>query len=233
MGPDVLADLTLVAIAIPEQMATAGLVGVPAVVRLDAFVVGWLVFALAGRNRLLSVGADSTIAPILAAGVAGIAVAGTDRYAELMPVLALLVGGLVAAVGPAADGMDLGVSLDPRGDRCSRGDLRADLVVHQLPAVLGVLGGGTTTVGPVRAVASQLGTMHAAAAVIAVAVLLVVVLAQRVDHRFPEALLGVVGSIVCVRVFGLRQHGVDVLGTVRGGLPSLGVTAPAGPTSVT
>ncbi len=222
MGPDVLADLTLVAIAIPEQMATAGLVGVPAVVRLDAFVVGSLVFALAGRNRLLSVGADSTIAPIRAAGVAGIAVAGTDRYAELMPVLALLVGGLVAAVGPAADGMDLGVSLDPAVTGVLAG-ISVQIVVHQLPAVLGVLGGGTTTVGPVRAVASQLGTMHAAAAVIAVAVLLVVVLAQRVDHRFPEALLGVVGSIVCVRVFGLRQHGVDVLGTVRGGLPSLGV----------
>ncbi len=96
--------------------------------------------------------------------------------------------------------------------------ISVQIVGHQLPAVLGVLGGGTTTVGPVRAVDSQLGTMHAA-----VAVLLVVVLAQRVDHRFPGALLGVVGSIVCVRVFGLRQHGVDVLGTVRGGLPSLGV----------
>ncbi len=68
LGPDVLAGLTLVAIAIPEQMATAGLVGVPAVVGLYAFVVGSLVFALAGRNQLLSVGADSTIAPILVAG---------------------------------------------------------------------------------------------------------------------------------------------------------------------
>jgi len=105
-----------------------------------------------------------------------------------MPV-ALLVGGLVAAVGllrlgwvseflstPAVTGVLAGISVQ--------------IVVHQLPAVLGVPGGGTTTVGRVRAVASQLGTMHAAAAVIAVAVLLVVVLAQRVEHRFPGALLG-------------------------------------------
>ncbi len=231
MGPDVLADLTLVAIAIPEQMATAGLVGVPAVVRLDAFVVGWLVFAPAGRNRLLSVGADSTIAPILAAGVAGIAVAGTDRYAELMPVLALLVGGLVAAVGPAADGMDLGVSLDPAVTGVLAG-ISVQIVVHQLPAVLGVLGGGTTTVGPVRAVASQLGTMHAAAAVIAAAVLLVVVLAQRVDHRLPGALLAWWARSCACGFSGCVSTAWTCWERCGAASRRWGCTAPAGPTSV-
>jgi MFS superfamily sulfate permease-like transporter len=66
LAADVVAGFTLVAIAVPEQMATARLVGMPAVVGLDAFVVGSLLFALFGQHRQMSVGADSTIAPILA-----------------------------------------------------------------------------------------------------------------------------------------------------------------------
>src|SRR3954447_26003354 len=58
---DVLAGLTLVAIALPSQMATARLANLPAVVGLYAFIAGSLLYALIGTNRHLSVGADSTI----------------------------------------------------------------------------------------------------------------------------------------------------------------------------
>lgn len=68
LGPDLLAGLTLVAIALPEQMATARLVGMPAIAGLYAFIAGSLSFAVLGRHRQMSVGADSTIALVLAAG---------------------------------------------------------------------------------------------------------------------------------------------------------------------
>ncbi|MGI8750840.1 MAG: SulP family inorganic anion transporter [Acidimicrobiales bacterium] len=97
--PDLVAGLTLVAIAIPEQMATARLAGVPAITGLYAFLAGSVMFALLGANRTMSIGADSTIAPIFAAGVATVAVTGTPRYLHLVTFLAIIIGALVAAVG--------------------------------------------------------------------------------------------------------------------------------------
>ena len=66
LGPDALAGLTLAAIAIPEQMATARLGGMAPEAGLLALVAGGVGFALAGASRRLSVGADSTITPIFA-----------------------------------------------------------------------------------------------------------------------------------------------------------------------
>lgn len=50
LGSDVVAGLALVAIAVPEQMATARLVNVPAVAGLYAFIAGSLAFAVLGRS---------------------------------------------------------------------------------------------------------------------------------------------------------------------------------------
>jgi hypothetical protein len=80
LSADALAGLTLVAVALPSQMATARLADLPAVDGLYACIAGTLLFAIFGTNRRLSVGADSTIAPVLAVGVASVAVAGTARY---------------------------------------------------------------------------------------------------------------------------------------------------------
>jgi len=138
-----------------------------------------------------------------------------------MPV-ALLVGGLVAAVGllrlgwiseflstPAVTGVLAGISVQ--------------IVVHQLPAVLGVPGGGTTTVGRVRpSPASSAPCTPPPRSSPSRSCWWSCSRSGRTT-AFLGRCWGVVGSIVCVPVFGLRQHGENVLGTVRGGLPSLGV----------
>src|SRR5215831_17944583 len=62
---DAIAAVTLAAIAIPEQLATAHLAGMPPMAGLLAFAAGSLAFAAFGASRFLSVGADSTIAPIM------------------------------------------------------------------------------------------------------------------------------------------------------------------------
>ena len=76
---DLVAGVTLVAIAVPEQLATAHLAGMPVVAGLYAFLAAVLMFALLGANRTMSVGADSTIAPMLAAAVTAVAGAGSAR----------------------------------------------------------------------------------------------------------------------------------------------------------
>src|ERR1700731_2226471 len=61
---DALAGLTLAAIAVPEQMATARLGHFPPQIGLLAFVSASLGFFVFGASRSVSVGADSTITPI-------------------------------------------------------------------------------------------------------------------------------------------------------------------------
>src|ERR1043166_6376427 len=87
---DLVAGLTLAAIAIPEQMATARLGGFAPAIGFFAFVAGSVGFALCGRNRFLSCGADSTITPIFAGGLALLATTGTPDYQALAGPLALL-----------------------------------------------------------------------------------------------------------------------------------------------
>ena len=92
MGHDLVAALAVAAVAIPEQIATARLAGMPATAGLLVFVVGSLGFYFLGSNRFLSVGADSTIAPIFAASLALLAASGTPHYMALCAMFALLVG---------------------------------------------------------------------------------------------------------------------------------------------
>src|SRR6201994_3722312 len=85
---DLLAGVMLAAIAIPGQLATARLAGMPPETGLYAFAAGSIAFAAFGANRFMSVAADSTIAPIFAGGLASLAVPGTAHYAELAALLA-------------------------------------------------------------------------------------------------------------------------------------------------
>ena len=219
LGPDVLAGLTLVAIVVPEQMATARLAGTPTVAGLYAFVAGSLVFALLGRGRQISVGADSTIAPIIAAGVAGVAVVGTSQYTHLVSFLALMVGVLVLAVGLLRLGWISELFSTPVITGVLAG-IAVEIVVRELPAILGLAGGGTTTIGRVTKVVDQLGHTNGWSVAIAVVVLAVIVVAELVDHRIPGALIGLVASILVVAGAGLVTHGVQVVGSIHGGLPS-------------
>ncbi|HWY81523.1 MAG TPA: SulP family inorganic anion transporter, partial [Roseiarcus sp.] len=70
LSADVVAGLTLAAIAIPSQMATARLANLTPQIGLFALVAAAIGFALFGDSRRLSVGADSTIAPIFAGALA-------------------------------------------------------------------------------------------------------------------------------------------------------------------
>jgi hypothetical protein len=81
---DLVAGVMLAAIAIPGQLATARLAGMPPETGLYAFAAGSLVFAAFGANRFMWVAADSTIAPIFAGGVASMAAMGTPHYTELV-----------------------------------------------------------------------------------------------------------------------------------------------------
>jgi sulfate permease, SulP family len=219
LGADALAGLTLVAVALPGQIATARLADLPAVAGLYAFVAGSLAYALLGTNRHLSVGADSTIAPVLATGVAAVAVAGSAGYSLTMAFTAVGVGAALIAVGALRLGWIADFLSTPVITGILAG-IAVEIVVRQIPAILGVPGGATTTIGEIRRVAGQVSHANGWSAGIALVVLVLIAVTQRIDHRLPGPLAGLILSIAAVHAFGLAsRHGVTVLGAVPGGLP--------------
>jgi sulfate permease, SulP family len=221
--PDVLAALTLWAIAVPEQLATSRLAGMPPVTGFYAFVAGSVLFAALGANPRMSVGADSTIAPLFAVGVAHLAASGTPRYQELVAILAVMVGVLVAIVWLARLAWIAELLSVPIITGFLAG-IAVIIVVHQLPDLLGVHSGGGSTIHRLDAVASHLGQVSVPTLAIGLGVFALLVISERVDGRLPGALMGLVGATAVVAVLGLDHHGVAVLGRFAHGAPKLGLS---------
>ncbi len=219
--PDVLAAMTLLAIAMPEQLATSRLAGMPPITGLYAFVAGGVCFALLGSNRWLSVGADSTIAPLFAVGVAGLAPSGSDRYLQLVAVLAVAVGILVMAVGvlrlgwvaeflsvPVITGFLAGVAVI--------------IVIHQLPDLLGIPAPTGSSVHRLGYVASHLDQVEPWSVGVGLGVLGLLLGAEAVDRRLPAALLGLVGSAAVVAMVGTARE-TRLIGRVTPRVPAVGL----------
>ena len=92
---EIIAGLTLAALAIPEVLGYTKIAGTPVVTGLYTMLIPTALFALFGSSRHLVVGADSATAAILAAGLVGIASVGTDEYVALAAVLALMAAGFL------------------------------------------------------------------------------------------------------------------------------------------
>src|SRR5580700_5659515 len=222
LGPDLLAGLTLLAIAVPEQLATSRLAGMPPVTGLYTFIAGSVAFAVLGSAPQLSVGSDSTIAPLFAAGVAHLAPTGSAHYMALVSLLAVTVGVIVAVVGL----MRMGWIADFLSAPIIIGFLAGVaviIIVHQLPDLFALPPVSGSTVHRVTTVVSHLGQANGWAIAIGIAVFAVITAAERIDKKLPAALFGLVGSTVVVAAAGLRSQGVPVLGTVAHGPPNFGL----------
>jgi sulfate permease, SulP family len=210
-------------IAIPEQLATSRLAGMPPITGFYAFVAGTALFALLGSNPRMSVGADSTIAPLFAVGVAHFAATGSARYTELVSILAVMVGLIVGLVwllrlgwiadflsAPIITGFLAGVSVV--------------IVVHQLPDLLGLHGVSGTTIHRLGQVIGHLGDASGWTLAIGAGVFVVVLALERISKRLPGALVALVISTVLVSAAHLTRHGVAVLGHFAHSAPHFGLT---------
>lgn len=219
---DLVAALTLLAIAVPEQLATARLAGMPPITGLYAFAAGSVMFALLGSNPQMSVGADSTIAPLFAVGIAAVVSGGSPNYVALIGILAVMVGVVVALVGLLRLGW-VAEFLSAPIISGFLGGVAIIIVVHQLPDLLGLPGAGGSTLHRVGVTLSGLHLINGWTLAIGVGVFIVVVVAERIDRRLPGALVGMIGSTILVAALKLHAHGVMVLGAVAHGAPHLGL----------
>ena len=87
---EIVAGVTLAALAIPEVMGYTKISGTRVITGLYTILIPTALFAIFGSSRHLVVGADSATAAILAADLTGLAAAGSDEYVALAAVLALM-----------------------------------------------------------------------------------------------------------------------------------------------
>ena len=216
---EALAGITLLAIAIPEQLATSQLAGVPAFLAMIAFIAATLAFTLVGSNPIVSVGADSTIAPLFAVAIAHLAVTGSAQYLTLVAATAVVTGLFVAGVGLLRLGWMADFLSAPIITGFMAG-IGVIIIVHQMPKALGVLGGGETVGARLQAVAGELAHVQGWPLALALGTVVLMVIGEWINPRWPMALLAVVVATVLTAVLSLNHHGVLELGTVIVGVPS-------------
>ncbi|HXC19760.1 MAG TPA: solute carrier family 23 protein [Acidimicrobiales bacterium] len=214
-----LAGITLLAIAIPEQLATSQLAGVPAFTAMIAFITASLVFFVIGSNPIVSVGADSTIAPLFAVALLRLAPASSAEYMELVAATAVVAGLIVMAIGLLklgwlADFLSLPIVA---GFMAGIGVI---IITHQLPRVLGVPSGGESFLSRLQWISHQFGHVSTWSVVIALGTLVVMVVGEKINAKLPWALAGVLAATILTATASLASHGVQQLGAVSAGLPN-------------
>ncbi|MTV15585.1 MULTISPECIES: SulP family inorganic anion transporter [Bradyrhizobium] len=215
---DLIAGLTLAAIAIPEQMATARLGGFSPQIGFFAFMAGSLGFAMFGANRFLSCGADSTITPIFAGGLALMATAGSPDYQALAMALALMVGAIMIAGSLFKLGWIANLLSTPVTVGFLAG-ISVHILVSQLPGVLGLTEPDGPTLYKLGLLAGKIGQTNFYTLAIGLGVLALVAGSEQISARIPGALIGLVVATVAVITGHLESKGVKVVGTVPGTLP--------------
>ena len=211
---DLVAGLTLAAIAIPEQMATARLGGFPPHIGFFAFVAATLAFAVFGANRYLSAGADSTITPIFAGALTLIAAAGTPAYAEMTTVLAGLVGLFLLLAGVLRAGWIADLLSIPVTTGFLAG-VAVHIVLSQAPALLGVPGGEGALFARIAVLAAHIHATNPLTIAIGLGCLALISICERISPRIPGALIALALATYAVWRFDLQDQGVQVVESFR------------------
>ncbi|MBV9359463.1 MAG: SulP family inorganic anion transporter, partial [Chloroflexi bacterium] len=222
---DVVAGITLAAVAIPECMGYARIAGMPVVTGLYTLLLPLAAFALLGSSWHLVVGADSATAAILYGGLIGLAQPLSPDWLELASATALLTAGLLLV----ARILQLGFLANFLSRTVLVGFLSGvgiTLLVKELPDMLGVPTPGGGVVAELLDTVREVASTQPAAVALAVGVLLVIVVTERVAPGMPAALLAVGLAIVVTWALGLERYGVQVVGTVPSGLPSFHLPNP-------
>ena len=223
---DVVAGLVLSALLVPQGMAYADLAGLPPVTGLYTSILCLLGYAVFGPSRILVLGPDSSLGPMIAATILPLMLAGGDptRAIALASLLAVLVGVIMVAAGLAKFGFVADLLSKPTQIGYMNG-LALTIIVGQLPKLLGFSVDADGLVAEARAFVSGLaqGDANTTAAVVGVASLAGILLLNRLLPKLPSVLIVVVLAAVAVNALDLQEHGVDTVGVIPQGFPPLTV----------
>jgi high affinity sulfate transporter 1 len=217
---DLVAGAVLAAILVPQGMAYAELAGLPAVTGLYTTIACLVGYAVFGPSRVLVLGPDSSISPLVLAAITPLLAGGGSATAiALAGMLAVLVGLTEIGLGLGK----LGFVADLLSKEVQVGymnGLAITIIVGQLPKLFGFSTHADSFLAELRAFVEHLDQTHATTLLVGVAVLAVLLVLPRITTRLPAVLVAVAGATAASAVFGLADHGVATVGALPRGVPA-------------
>lgn len=217
---DLLAGVSVAAVAVPIAIAYAQLAGVPPVYGLYAGILPLVAYAVFGTSRQLIMAPDAATCAIVAAIV--MPLAGTDpaRYISLSMTLAMITGVFCIVAGLARLGSLTNFLARPILTGYLNG-IAIAIISGQLGKLCGF---SLKPAGFFRTViefVSKLGETHGLTLAVGLAVFIMLRVLKRLGPKIPAPLIAVALGIAVSKFFHLGERGVALLGTIPAGLPKL------------
>jgi high affinity sulfate transporter 1 len=218
---DLVAGLVMTTMLVPVGIAYAEASGVPGINGLYATIVPLLAYALFGPSRILVLGPDSALAPVILTVVLPLSVGEPQRAVVLAGMMAIVSGVVCVAAGLARLGFITDLLSKPIRYGYMNG-IALTVLLSQVPKLLGF---SVTPNGPVRQAWGIFGKVlrgntNLMALAIGASTLALILLLKRWP-RVPGILIAVVAATSVVAAFDLaRRAGISVLGPLPQGLPS-------------
>ncbi len=220
LRPDVVAGVVLAAILVPQGMAYAELAGLPPVTGLYT-TIGCLVgYAVFGPSRILVLGPDSSVSPMIFAALVPLMVAGdTHRAIALAGMLAVIVALIEIGLGVAR----LGFVADLLSNEVQVGymnGLALVIIIGQLPKLFGYSTDAEGFGREIKAFVLGLDGTVGPALAVGLGVLAILLILPRFTRRIPAVLVAIVAATVVSVLFDLHAHGVSTVGSLPRGVPA-------------
>src|SRR6478735_1052183 len=226
LSRDVVAGITLAALSIPETMGYTSIAQTPVVTGLYTVIFPTIVFALLGSSRLLVVGADSATAAILAAGLAGLGIAGLEpssaEWLAWTSLVALVCGGLLIL----ARLLRLGFLGDFLSASVLIGFLTGvgiQVFTGQIPDMLGIPKGKGGWFEQQWSTLTHLADTSLPTLAFTLGALAIILGFKRFLPKVPGAIVAVILSIILASTLQVSSHGVAIVGPMQGGFPPIGL----------
>ncbi|MEZ5375739.1 MAG: SulP family inorganic anion transporter [Acidimicrobiales bacterium] len=214
---DLLAGLVITAFLVPVGMGYSQASGLPPVYGLYATVVPLLVYAVLGPSRILVLGPDSSLAPLIAATIVPLAAGDPDRAVALAGALSIGAGLVALAAGIGKFGFVTELLSMPVRIGYLNG-IAVVVIIGQLPKLLGISVESDMPVGEFVDLVAALGDIERTTASVGVASLLGLVAVRVVAPKLPRSLVVVIGSIVAVEALDLGGD-LALVGSLPSGFP--------------
>ncbi len=217
---DLIAGIVLAAILVPQGMAYAELAGLPPETGLYTTVACLVGYALMGPSRVLVLGPDSAVSPLIFAAIAPLLAGGDPSTAiELAGMLALIVGAIEIGLGIGK----LGFVADLLSKEVQVGymnGLAITIIVGQLPKLCGFSTDADGFVEELKAFVTNLDQTNTTTLLLGLATLAVLLGLPRISKKIPAVLVAVVGATAVTALFDLSAKGVTTVGPLPQGFPA-------------
>lgn len=219
---DIIAGLTLAAVAIPDNIAYATLAGLPPEYGLYAGIMAPLAYFFFASSRHVSIGPSSSEAIMVATFLAAMVISSPAEYAGLVALTAILVGILSLGAWLLRLGFLVNLISGPvmKGFLVGTGIV---IIIGQIPKIFGLSGAPSSFFEKIIFILQNLPSTNLIALSLGAGTVVMLFALERKYPRLPGHLIVMLVSIFLVGLADLARHRVEIVGSIRGGLPALEV----------